>query len=139
MAARPYRQTVFITLAVKDVGIAKKFFTELGYALDARFCDEDTVCVAVSDTIVLMLLHEEKFSRFTVQPAADAARSTEALICLSAESREQVDDLVGKALAVGGSPAAEPNDLGFMYARSFLDPDGHHFEILWMDQDAVRT
>lgn len=139
MAARPYRQRVFINLAVRDVEISTTFFTRLGYPLDPRFSDEETVCVTVSDTIALMLLHEEKFARFTVNPTADATRRTEALICLSARSREHVDELVTKAVAAGGSPAAEPNDLGFLYARSFLDPDGHHFEMLWMDPEAAQS
>ncbi|MDI3388373.1 VOC family protein [Streptomyces sp. B-S-A8] len=138
MAARPHQQMVFINLAVKDVELSKKFFSEVGYALNPQFCDDETACVTVSDAIVLMLLQEEKFARFTVQPVADSTRSTEALICLSAESRRQVDELADRALAAGGSPAGEPSDMGFMYGRSFLDPDGHHFEVLWMDQSAVQ-
>ncbi|MDI3420824.1 VOC family protein [Streptomyces luteolus] len=138
MAARPHQQMVFINLAVQDVELSKKFFTEIGYDLNPLFCDDETACVTISDTIVLMLLQEKKFARFTVKPVADATRSTEALICLSAESRRQVDELVDRALAAGGSPAAEPSEMGFMYGRSFLDPDGHHFEVLWMDQSAVQ-
>ncbi|MDQ8707073.1 VOC family protein [Streptomyces sp. LHD-70] len=138
MAARTHQQMVFINLAVQDVELSKKFFTEVGYDLNPLFCDDETACVTISDTIVLMLLQEKKFARFTVKPVADATRSTEALICLSAESRRQVDELVDRALAAGGSPAAEPSEMGFMYGRSFLDPDGHHFEVLWMDQSAVQ-
>ncbi|MFM9373114.1 VOC family protein [Streptomyces sp. Da 82-17] len=138
MAARPYQQMVFINLAVQDVELSKKFFSEVGYGINPQFSDDETVCVSVSDTIALMLLQEEKFARFAVKPVSDSARSTQALICLSAESRRQVDELTERALAAGGSPAGEPSDLGFMYGRSFLDPDGHHFEVMWMDQNAVQ-
>ncbi|MDI3406033.1 VOC family protein [Streptomyces cavernicola] len=138
MAARTHQQMVFINLAVKDIELSKKFFGEVGYELNPQFSDDETACVAVSDSIVLMLLQEEKFARFTVKPVADATRSTEALICLSAGSRRQVDELVDRALSAGGSPAAEPSEMGFMYGRSFLDPDGHHFEVMWMDENAVQ-
>ncbi len=129
---------LFVNLAVKDLGRAVDFFTELGFSFDPRFTDETATCMIVSDEAFVMLLVEDKLQDFTKKELADPATQTEAILALSCESREAVDEFADKALAAGGSPANDPLDYGFMYSRSFNDPDGHLWEVLWMDPVAVE-
>ncbi|NGO81756.1 glyoxalase [Streptomyces sp. YC504] len=138
MADNAYQQMVFINLATKDIDAAKKFYTELGYTINEQFSDENTASVVISDSIVIMLLAEQKFAEFASKPISDSAVANEALICLSAESRAAVDELCDRALAAGGTHAKDPQDFGQMYGRSFQDPDGHHFEVMWMDPAMVQ-
>ncbi|MFF6774500.1 VOC family protein [Streptomyces sp. NPDC012637] len=132
-------QMIFVNLPVKDLDTSKAFYERLGYSINPQFTDETAACVVISDTIFAMLLTEEKFRSFTApgKEISDATKNTEVLITLSAESREKVDELAEKALAAGGGPAKEPMDMGFMYGRSFADPDGHHWEVFWMDPAAA--
>ncbi|MEW1694953.1 VOC family protein [Streptomyces sp. NPDC093249] len=134
------QKMIFVNLPVKDVAASKTFFEKLGWTINPQFSDESTGCVVISDTIFAMLLEESKFRGFMApgKELADATRTTEALVTLSAESREEVDALAEAALAAGGTPAKEPQDHGFMYGRSFTDLDGHHWEIFWMDPAAVQ-
>ncbi|WP_326596092.1 VOC family protein [Streptomyces sp. NBC_01803] len=129
---------IFVNLPVKDLERSKTFFGKLGYSFNPQFTDENAACLVISDTIFAMLLVEPFFRTFTKKEIADPATSTTVIIALSAESREQVDDLADRALAAGGQPAMEPQDQGFMYGRSFLDPDGHQWEIIWMDPAATQ-
>ncbi|MEW2485455.1 VOC family protein [Streptomyces sp. NPDC048411] len=131
-------QMIFVNLPVKDLETAKGFFAKLGFSCNPQFTDENTACLVISDTIFAMLLTEPRFKEFTKKDVADASKSTEVIIALSAESREKVDELVDTALASGGSPANEPIDHGFMYGRSFQDPDHHIWEVMWMDPAAVQ-
>ncbi|MER7676236.1 VOC family protein [Streptomyces sp. NPDC096934] len=133
-----YQQMIFVNLAVNDVDASKKFFTELGYTINPQFSTEDCACVVISDTIVAMLLSKQRYADFTKKEIADSARTSEVLLCLSAESREKVDELCDKALAAGGSGTREAQDHGYMYGRSFDDPDGHTWEVMWMDPAAVQ-
>lgn len=133
-----YQQMIFVNLPIDDVDASKKFFTELGYTINPQFTTDDSVCVVISDTIVAMLLSKQRYSDFTEKEIADSARTSEVLLCLSAESREKVDELVDKAIAAGGTSTAEPMDHGSMYGRSFDDIDGHTWEIMWMDPAAVQ-
>ncbi|MET8829147.1 VOC family protein [Streptomyces sp. NPDC004610] len=133
-----YQQMIFVNLPVRDLAASKTFFTELGYAINAQFSDDSTASVVISDTIVAMLHTPEKYGIFTKKEIADATRTSEVLIALSAESREKVDELVGKALAAGGTATGETQDHGFMYGRAFDDLDGHTWEIVWMDPAAVQ-
>lgn len=133
------QQMIFVNLPVHDLDAAKKFFTELGYSINPQFSDETAASVVISDTILVMLLTREKYAQFTKKEIADATKTSEVLIALSAESRERVDELVDKALAAGGSVAGEPQEHGFMYSRSFDDLDGHTWEVVWMDPDAVES
>ena len=134
-----YQQMIFVNLAVDDVDASKKFFTELGYTINPQFSNEDCACVVISDTIIAMLLGKRRYADFTRKEIADSTRTSEVLLCLSAESREKVDELVGKAIAAGGRAAGEPVDEGYMYGRSFDDLDGHTWEIMWMDPAAVQS
>ena len=129
---------IFPNLAVKDLDRAVAFFTELGFSFDPRFTDENATAMIVNENAVVMLLTESFFQSFTTRELADPARQVETMIALSAASREDVDAFADKALEVGGSPANEPMEMGFMYGRSFHDPDGHHWEIVWMDMEAVE-
>lgn len=129
---------IFVNLAVRDLGRAVDFFTELGFSFDPRFTDEQATCMIVSDEAFVMLLAEDRFRDFTTKDLCDPTTHTEAILALSAESREEVDDLVRTALAAGGRPANDPMDYGFMYGSSFQDPDGHLWEVIWMDPNAVQ-
>ncbi|MET8027994.1 VOC family protein [Streptomyces avermitilis] len=133
-----YQQMIFVNLAVDDVDASKKFFTELGYTINPQFTTDDCACVVISDTIIAMLLSKQRYADFTKKRIADPATTSEVLLCLSAESRAKVDELVDKALAAGGTSSGETQDHGFMYGRSFDDPDGHTWEIVWMDPTAVQ-
>lgn len=136
MATGSYQQMIFLNLAVDDLTKSRKFFEEIGYSFNPVFSDENTACLVISDTIHAMLMTKERLADFAKKPLSDSTRSTEVLLCLSAETREDVDKLADAALAAGGSPAAEPVDYGMMYGRSFYDPDGHHWEVMWMDPTA---
>ncbi|MCX4642862.1 VOC family protein [Streptomyces sp. NPDC055059] len=133
-----YQQMIFPNLAVNDLDASKKFFTELGYSINPQFSDETCASIVVSEHIVVMLLTKEKYAAFTKKTIVDSTKNTEVLLCLSAESREKVDELVDKAIAAGGTETGEKQDHGFMYGRAFDDPDGHTWEIMWMDPAAVQ-
>ena len=129
---------IFVNLPVKDLQRSVDFFTALGFSFDPRFTDENATCLVIDEGhSYAMLLTHEFFKKFTRKQIADAKASTEAILALSTDSREAVDDLVDKALASGGSTSNEPDDQGFMYSRSFEDPDGHLWEVLSMDLSAM--
>lgn len=136
-----YQQMIFVNLAVNDVDASKKFFTELGYTINPQFTTDDCVCVVISDTIIAMLLGRQRYADFTKKEIADSTKTSEVLLCLSAESREKVDELVDKAIASGGTGTGteEAVDHGHMYGRSFDDLDGHTWEVMWMDPAAVQS
>jgi predicted lactoylglutathione lyase len=129
---------IFVNLPVRDLKRSMSFFTALGYRNNPQFTDETAACMVVSQDIYVMLLTRAKFKEFTPKEICDAARSTEVLVALSCESRGQVDELVGKALANGGSSCAEPKDYGFMYQHGFQDPDGHIWEVFYMQPGFVK-
>ena len=129
---------IFPNLAVEDLDRSVAFFTGLGFTFDERFTDDTATAMIVNEQATVMLLTKSKFAEFTTRELADPTKQTGTIIALSAESREDVDAFADKALATGGSPAKEPMELGFMYARSFHDPDGHHWEIVWMDPAALE-
>lgn len=129
---------IFVNLPVKDLHRSVEFFTKLGFKLNPRFTDETAACMIVSDDVFVMLLTEAKFAAFTPKEICDAARSTEVLVCLTCSSRGAVDDMVEKAVAAGGATYAESKDYGFMYQHGFQDPDGHIWELVSMDAEAVQ-
>jgi uncharacterized protein len=130
---------IFVNLPVKNLDRTKAFFAGLGYSFNAQFTDEKAACMVVSDTIYVMLLVESFFQTFTKKQIADASKTTEVLICLSCDSRSQVDDMVAKAVAAGGKAPREPQDYGFMYSHAFEDLDGHIWELAYMEQSADQT
>ena len=129
---------VFVNLAVKDLNKSKEFFEQLGYSFNPQFTSENGACMIVSDTIYVMLLTEPFFKSFTSKELVDAKKSTEVLICLSAESRAAVDEIVRKAVAAGGRIYNEPQDHGFMYGHGFEDLDGHLWELGFMEPSHVQ-
>ena len=129
---------LFPNLAVKDLDRSVAFFKGLGFTFDERFTDETATAMVVNEQATVMLLTEAKFKEFTEKDLVDSRTQTETIIAVSADSREDVDAFADQALATGGSPANEPMDMDFMYARSFHDPDGHQWEIVWMNPAALE-
>ena len=129
---------VFLNLPVKDLDKSVAYFTQLGFTFNPQFTDENATAMVVSEQAIVMLLVEPFFKTFTGKEIADPATHTEAIVGLSAESREEVDALCDRAIELGGSVAGEPQDHGFMYGRSFHDLDGHLWEFIWMDPAAVQ-
>jgi predicted lactoylglutathione lyase len=129
---------VFINLAVKDLQKSMDYFSQLGYSFNKQFTDEKAACMVISETIYAMLLTEPFFKTFLPgKEITDTSLSKEVLIALSADSKEAVNTQVDKAINAGGKQFREPEDHGFMYARSFEDLDGHVWEVVWMDPAAV--
>ncbi|MYW03154.1 VOC family protein [Streptomyces sp. SID3343] len=128
---------IFVNLPVKNLGKATEFYTALGFTPNPQFSDGNASSFAISETIHLMVLAEPFFKGFTTKEIADATKTTESIVCLSADSREGVDELVEKAFAAGGKPSNKPLDEGFMYGRSFQDLDGHLWEVMYMDMSAM--
>jgi predicted lactoylglutathione lyase len=130
---------MFVNLAVRDLKRAKAFFSALGFDFNPKFTDDKAACMVISDDGYVMLLAEPFFKTFTTRAVCDTSRQTEALLALSCESRDEVDELVNKAVTAGGRDAMPAQDQGFMYGRSFYDLDGHHWEVLWMEPKAVES
>jgi len=129
---------IFINLPVADLPKSMAFYGALGFSHNPQFSDENAVCIIVSDTIRVMLLTHARFRDFTPKAICDTSTAVEVLFNLSCESREQVDDLVAKALAAGGSTYDKPEDFGFMYTHSFVDPDGHGWGLLHMSSTPAQ-
>jgi predicted lactoylglutathione lyase len=138
MAENGNGRMMFVNLAVDDLDRSVEFFTGLGFTFDPRFTDETATAMVVNDQAVVMLLVRDRFKDFTEKEVADPGVATEAIMAVSATSREDVDAFADKALDIGGAPANEAMDMGFMYGRSFQDPDGHIWEIVWMDPSALE-
>jgi uncharacterized protein len=130
---------IFINLPVKDLDRSKAFFSKLGYSFNAQFTDENAACMVISESIYVMLLTREFFQTFTPKEICDATKSTEVLVCLSSESRADVDEMVRKAVAAGGTTYKEPQDHGFMYGHGFQDLDSHIWEIMFMEPSAIAA
>jgi len=129
---------VFVNLPVLDLDKSVAFFSSLGFEFNAQFTDENATCMVVNDQAFAMLLARRFFSTFTTREVVDATVGTEVILGVSAASRDEVDLLVDRALALGGGVAKEPTDAGYMYGRSFYDLDGHAWEVLWMDPGALQ-
>ncbi len=129
---------IFVNLPVKDLARSRAFFAALGYGFNEQFTDENAACLVIGDDIYAMLLTEPFFAGFTTREICDTTRATEAILALSMDDRAAVDTMAAAALAAGGTAAGEPMDHGFMYQRSFYDPDGHHWEVFHMDPAHVQ-
>ena len=129
---------IFVNLPVQDLERSKEFFRALGYSINPQFSDETAACVVISEDIYAMILTHPKFKAFTPKPISDATKSTEVIVALSCDSRAQVEDMVRKAVAAGGKTYSEPQDHGFMFAHGFQDPDGHIWEVFWMNPAHVQ-
>lgn len=130
-------QMIFVNIPVTDLERSKAFYQALGFTLDTRFADDTACAVTISDTIHLMILKQDRFKSLLTGPFADPAQGTGVLIALSRENREAVDDITEAALAAGGTEPKPADDHGFMYSRTFRDPDGNVFEPMWMDMEAA--
>jgi uncharacterized protein len=131
---------IFINLPVGDLDKAVRFYEAIGGRKEPKFSNDAAAMIVLSDVIHVMLLTHDFYRTFTTKPIADAHKSSQVLLCLSADSREGVDALVEKADGSGGraDPGPKQEMGGMMYGRSFEDPDGHHWEIMWMDQSAAE-
>jgi len=126
-----------VNLPVKDLEKTKAFFENIGFEFNPQFTDKNAACLVIGENIYAMLLVEPFFKDFTKKEIPDTSYSAQVIVALSAESREQVDELVNKALQAGGKQVSDPVDHGFMYTWSFEDLDGHLWEVFYMDQNAV--
>ncbi|MBP7513469.1 MAG: VOC family protein [Flavobacteriales bacterium] len=131
---------IFVNMHVKDLAKSKVFFEKLGYHFNPQFTDENAACLVISDTIFCMLLTTGHMERFVPKgkTIADATKTTETLLALSTDSKDAVNALFDKAIAAGGTEARPTEDHGFMYGRSFNDPDGHIWEVFWFDPTALQ-
>lgn len=130
---------IFINLPVADLPRTIAFFTELGFSFNPRWTDDSATCMIIGEGIFAMLLTRERFQTFTPKPVVDARQGTEVLVCLALDSRGEVDTMVRKAVAAGGSTYNEPQDHGFMYGHGFQDLDGHIWELVYMAPQAADS
>lgn len=130
---------IYVNLPVKNLNWSVEFFTQLGYTFNPQFTNENATCMIVSENIFVMLLVEKFFMTFTAKPICDATKSTEVLVCLSSTSRAEVDDMVRKAVAAGGTSPRKPQDHGFMYGHGFEDLDGHIWELIYMEPNTAQN
>jgi len=136
---RPVKpRKLFVNIPVRDLQRSIDFFEALGFTFNTQFTDATATSMLVGEDAYFMLLTHEKFASFSRLPVGDPRRETAALYAFAVDSRAEVNDVVNKAIAAGGSKALDPQDHGFMYGWSFLDPDGHHWEVFWMDPAVVE-
>ncbi len=126
---------IFVNLPVEDLNKTVEFFTKLGFKFNPQFTDENATCMIISDNIFAMLLVEKFFKTFIKKEICDAKKSTEVLLALSAGSRQEVDDIIKKAIAAGAKEPKEPQEYPWMYGRAFEDLDGHIWEVFYMDME----
>jgi uncharacterized protein len=129
---------IFVNLPVRDLKRSMDFFGKLGFTFNSQFNDETAACMIISEDIYVMLLTENKFKTFTPKKICDATESTEVLVCLSSGSRDEVNEVVRKAVAAGGTNYKEPEDHGFMYGHGFQDLDGHIWEVVFTEPSAIK-
>lgn len=128
---------IFVNLPVKNLNKTVAFFTQLGFTFNPQFTNESATCMIIGEDSFVMLLVEPFFQTFTKKQICDAKKNTEVLVALSADSKAKVDEMANHAIKAGGSTYAEPQDHGWMYQRSFADLDGHQWEIIFMDMNAM--
>lgn len=129
---------IFVNLPVRDLDKSMAFFKAIGFSFNPQFTDNTAACMVISDDIYAMLLTHEKVRQFTKKEIADAHQTTEVLTALAVESKAKVHELADTALKAGAKEPRSPQDYGFMFARSFEDPDGHIWEVFWMDPAHVQ-
>ena len=130
--------SIFVNLPVKNLSRSVDFFTKMGFTFNPQFTDENATCMVIGDTIFVMLLVEKFFKTFISKEICDTTKDAEAIIALSFESREKVDQMMIKAVEAGGIEPRKAQDNGWMYSRNFQDPDGHLWEVFWMDESAMK-
>ena len=130
---------IFVNLPVKDLNRTVEFFKRLGFTFNPQFTDENATCMIINDNIFVMLLVEKFFKTFTKKEICDTTKDTEVIIALSTESREKVDEMMQNVFEAGGKESREPQDHGWMYGRSFQDINDHLWEIIYMDEKALKN
>ena len=130
---------IFVNLPVKNLNKTIEFFTKLGFKFNPQFTDENATCMIVCEDIFVMFLVEKFFKTFTKKEICDTSKNTEVIVALSVEGREKVDKMINKAIEAGGRESREPQDHGWMYGRSFEDINGHLWEIIYMDENALKN
>jgi hypothetical protein len=131
---------IFINLPVRDLSKATEFYAAIGAVRNPQFSDDTSSCMVLSDTIFVMLLTHEKWANFTKKPIVDSRNESEVMLALSAEDRRSVDKMIETAGAHGGKPDINAKqDLGFMYGRSFEDPDGHIWEVVFVEMSRMSS
>ncbi|WP_125722737.1 VOC family protein [Flavobacterium ustbae] len=128
---------IFLNLAVKDLKRSVDFFTQLGFSFNEKFTNEKGTCLEIGENINAMLLVEEFYQTFTKKQICDTKTTSEVLIAISVESREKVDEIMEKAVKAGGTDYNQSQDYGWMYQKTFLDVDGHHWEVFFMDENNI--
>lgn len=131
-------QQIFVNLPIENMARSQTFFKALGYAFNPEFTNDQGACLVVGDNLFVMLLVKDFYATFTTKTIADARTTSEVLVCFSCDSREEVDTLVAKAVAAGGTTPRPVQDLGFMYSHGFDDLDGHTWEFVHM-VDATKA
>lgn len=134
---RPVIRQIFVNLPIRDMARSRAFFEALGFTFDPRFTNADGACLQIAPDIYAMLLLEPFFQGYTHLPVADARQATEVLVALSCDTRDEVEALVRRAVAAGATTPNPPKDYGFMYQHGFADPDGHLWEVFYMDEHAA--
>jgi len=129
-------QQIFVNLPIENMARSQAFFRALGYEFNPQFTNDQGACLVVGENLFVMLLVKSFYQTFTDKTIADARTTSEVLVCFSCSSREEVDALVDKAVAAGGTTPRPAQDLGFMYNRHVEDPDGYVWEIVWMQPQA---
>jgi predicted lactoylglutathione lyase len=130
---------VFINLPVEDLARSMEFYTAIGFVNNPQFTDDTAACMVLSEEIYVMILTHKKFREFTSKEIANTHKSIAAINALSLESVEKMNDMADKALAAGGKESYEPKDYGFMQQRTFEDPDGHNWEVFYMDMSKLPS
>jgi uncharacterized protein len=133
----PANRKLFVNLAVEDLDRGIEFFARLGFEFEEAFTDATATCMLIGEDAYAMLLVKSRFAEFANKQMCDPSTHAETILGISADTGESVDELVDTTLGAGGRSAGEPQDHGFMYARSFHDPDGHHWEVVWMDPAVI--
>ena len=131
-------RNIFVNLPVKDLEKSRTFFKAVGFSFNAQFSDDTAACMVMSDTIYAMLLTHPKAKEFTAKEIADAHETMEVMLALGVDTKDEVQQLVDRAVRAGAREPRPPQDYGFMFLRAFEDPDGHIWEIFWMDPAHVQ-
>ncbi|HEU4790324.1 MAG TPA: glyoxalase/bleomycin resistance/extradiol dioxygenase family protein [Flavobacterium sp.] len=128
---------IFLNLPVKELNKSMDFFSQLGFSFNPKFTDDKAACMIIGDKSFAMLITEEFYKTFTNKAICDASKSSEVLISISVESREKVDEIIAKVIKAGSSEYMVAKDYGWMYHRSFMDLDNHHWEVFFMDESQI--
>lgn len=130
---------IFLNLPVKDLNRSIEFFTKLGFSFNPQFTNEKGTCLIIGENINVMFLVEEFYKTFTNKQVCDANTTSEVIIAISVETREKVDEIIENVINAGGAEYMDTKDYGWKYQKMFLDRDGHHWEVFFMDESQIPT